>query len=121
MSMLNDQEVSRLLDVANAGVNRGEVARARRVYAGILADRPGHVPTLISLAMSHIAVGEYNDADAILRDKVLADNPDDAGALAYLGLSAALADRKDEAREILERIPAGTTAGEMAARIIETL
>lgn len=121
MSILNDQDVSRLLDVANAGVNRGEVARARRIYEGILADRPGHIPTLISKAMSHIAVGEYSDADALLRDQVLADHPDDADALAYLGLSAALSDRKDEAREILERVPAGTPAGEMAARIIETL
>lgn len=121
MSMLNDQDVIRLLDVANAGVNRGEVALARRIYGGILDERPGHAPTLISLAMSHIAVGEYAEADAVLRDRVLADNPEDADALAYLGLSAALSERREEAREILERVPAGTSAGEMAARILETL
>ena len=119
--MLTDKEVVRLLDIANAGVNRGQVALARRVYEGILAERPDHAPTLISLALSHIAVGEYAEADAVLKDRVLAANPADADALAYLGLSAALSDRKDEAREILAQVPLEGAAGEMAARILETL
>ena len=58
--MLTASEITRLLDVANAGVQRGEVALARKVYQGILAGHPDHVPTLVSLAMSHIAVGQYD-------------------------------------------------------------
>ena len=64
--MLTASEITRLLDVANAGVQRGEVALARKVYQGILAGHPDHVPTLVSLAMSHIAVGQYEEADGIL-------------------------------------------------------
>lgn len=117
--MLTNAEVTRLLDVANAGINKGQIALARTVYEGILAGRPNHAPTLISLALSHIAVSDFERADEILRDKVLAANPDDADALVYLGLSAKLAGRVDEAVEILGRVPAGTTAGELAARLLE--
>lgn len=117
--MLTNVEVTRLLDVANAGINKGQIALARTVYEGILAGRPDHAPTLISLALSHIAVSDFERADEILRDKVRAANPDDADALVYLGLSAKLAGRADEAAEILGRVPAGTTAGELAARLLE--
>lgn len=117
--MLTNAEVTRLLDVANAGINKGQIALARTVYEGILAGRPDHAPTLISLALSHIAVSDFERADEILRDEVLAANPDDADALVYLGLSAKLAGRADEAAEILGRVPAGTTAGELAARLLE--
>ena len=101
--MLTNAEVTRLLDVANAGINKGQIALARTVYEGILAGRPDHAPTLISLALSHIAVSDFDDADALV----------------YLGLSAKLAGRADEAAEILGRVPAGTTAGELAARLLE--
>ena len=77
--MLTASEITRLLDVANAGVQRGEVALARKVYQGILAGRPDHVPTLVSLAMSHIAVGQYGEADGILA-KVLEVHPEDPDA-----------------------------------------
>ena len=82
--MLTNAEVTRLLDVANAGINKGQVALARTVYEGILAGRPDHAPTLISLALSHIAVSDFERAD-----------------------------------EIIGRVPEGTTAGELAARLLE--
>ena len=33
--MLTTQEVARLLDIANAGINKGEITAARKVYEGI--------------------------------------------------------------------------------------
>lgn len=95
--MLTAKEVTRLLDIANAGVNKGQIALARKVYEGILAGRPDHAPTLISLALSHVAVSEYDRAEEILR-RILDVNPEDADALAYLGLAAKLAGRDSEAR-----------------------
>ena len=119
--MLTNAEVTRLLDIANAGVQKGQVALARTVYNGILECRPDHIPTLISLAMSQMAVGEYADAEATLGDKVLAGHPEDADALAYLGLNAYLAGRVDEARDILLKVPAGTTAGTMAQNLLDKI
>ena len=63
--------------------------------------------------MSHIAVGQYAEADEIL-GKVLEAHPEDPDALAYLGLSAFLAGRKDEARGIFAKVPVGTHAKAMA-------
>ncbi len=117
--MLTSAEITRLLDIAAAGINKGEVAAARTICRGILAGRPEHAPALITLALSHIAVGEYESADTILMDQVLEADPDDADALVYLGLSAKLAGRADEAEEIFGRIPAGTPAGELAAKLLE--
>ena len=119
--MLTAKEIARLLDVANAGVHKGEIALARQIYAGILEVHPDHAPTLISLAMSHLAVGEYEQCDTLLKEKVLAANPNDYDALAYLGLSAFLAGRREEADEILKQVPAGTTAGTMAEKVLESL
>ena len=119
--MLTNAEVTRLLDIANAGVQKGQVALARTVYNGILECRPDHIPTLISLAMSHLAVGEYDDAETVLRDKVLSQNPDDPDGLAYLGLNAFLAGRKDEAAEILAKVPEDTPAGNLAKNLLESL
>ena len=48
-------------------------------------------------------------------------NPEDSDALAYLGLSAFLAGRRDEADEILKRVPAGSTAATMAQKVLESL
>lgn len=116
--MLTDSEVKRLLDIANAGVNKGEIAAARRIYEGILAGRPDHVPTLVSSALSRIAAGEYAEAEALLKDRVLADHPDDADALVYLGLSMHLSGRCDEALEVFARIPEGTPAKTLADNLV---
>ncbi len=116
--MLTAKDVTRLLDIANAGVNKGQIALARKVYEGILAGRPDHAPALISLALSHVAVSEYDRAEEILR-RILDVNPEDADALAYLGLAAKLAGRNDEAEEILEKIPVGTTAHTMLQTVLD--
>ena len=116
--MFTNKDVARLLDIANAGVNKGEIALARTIYAGILAGRPDHAPTLISLALSHIAVGEYDLAEKVLKDDVLAKNPEDADALVYLGLAEKLAGKAEEAAATLARVPEGAPAGALAKSLL---
>lgn len=117
--MLTNEDVRRLLDIAAAGINAGEIASARKICEGIIAGHPEHAPAKILLALSHIAVGEYEAADLILKDDVLQKTPNDPDALVYLGLSAHLAGRKDEAVEILGRVPADAPAQRLAAAILE--
>ncbi len=118
--MLTQTEVTRLLDIANAGLHKGAVSQARTIYEGVLAGHPGHVPTLISLALSHIVVDDFAKADEILAG-VLEGNPEDDDALVYLGLSQKLQQKTDEARETLGRVDPETTAGKLAASLLETL
>lgn len=119
--MLTEKEVARLLDAANAGVNRGEITLARRVYDGILATHPNHTGAQLGKALSFIAVAQYPQADALLKT-VLERLPDDPDALVYLGLSAVLSDRKDEARDYLEKVPENAPGAYSLARsLLETL
>lgn len=120
--MLTDAQIARLLDIANAGCHKGMVLEARTIYDGVLAVRPGHVPALIGQALSHIVIGEYDKAEALLRDSVLAEHPDDADARAMLGLCLSLADRKDEARDILQPLAEeGGSSSELARSLLDQM
>ncbi len=120
--MLNDSQISRLLDIANAGCHKGLVLEARTVYDGILALRPGHVPALIGQALSHIVIGEYDKAEDLLKNRVLADHPDDADAKVMLGLCLSLADRKEEAGEVLRPLAEGEgSSAELARSLLEQI
>ena len=70
--MLSDTQISRLLDVANAACHGGNVVDARAMYAGVLALRPGFAPALMGKALSHIVVDDFDEAERLLKDEVLA-------------------------------------------------
>ena len=119
--MLNDEQISRLLDIANAGCHKGLVGEARAIYEGVLALKPGHVPALIGQALSHIVIGEFSQAEDVLRD-ILRSDPKDDDAKAMLGLSLFLEDKKEEAREVLESIgDSDGKASALAASLLEQI
>lgn len=118
--MLTNEEVRRLIDVAGAGLNRGEVALARRILTGILTDRPQHVPAQIALAVSYLAVGDYDTARRDL-ENVLKAHPEDVDARAYLGLNLFLTGDKEAARTTLASLEDGDTAPHRLARDVLSL
>ncbi len=118
--MLEDSQISRLMDIANAGCHKGMAAQARTIYNSVLELRPGHVPARIGMAMSHIVVSEFDKAEQMLR--ALLDEGFDADAAAALGLCYTLADRKDEARDVLEPLAEGHgEAAALAAALLESM
>ena len=120
--MLTESQITRLLDIANAGCHKGLVLQARAIYDGVLAVRPGHVPALIGQALSHIVIGEYDEADKLLCDGVLSEHPDDADARAVLGLCLCLADKKEEARTVLSPLAEnGGQNAELARSLLENM
>ena len=120
--MLTDSQIVRLLDIANTACHKGLVLDARTIYDGVLASRPGHVPALIGQALSHIVIGEYDQAEDMLRTQVLADHPEDADGRAILGLCLCLADKKDEARQVLQELADEQTGGaDLARSLLEQL
>ena len=64
---------------------------ARAMYAGVLALRPGFAPALMGKALSHIVVDDFDEAERLLKDEVLAAMPEDEDAQALLGLCYTLA------------------------------
>lgn len=120
--MLTDSQIARLLDIANAGCHKGMVLEARTIYDGVLAVRPGHVPALIGQALSHIVIGEYEEAEKLLCDGILSEHPEDADAQAMLGLCLFLSDRKDEAREVLRPLTEKDgSSSELARSLMEQM
>lgn len=117
--MFTDEQITRLLDIANAGCHKGAVLEARTVYDGVLTMKPGHVPALIGRALSHIVIGEYDEGQTQLR-AVLDKNPDDADAAVLMGLCLTFSGKKDEARPFLEKArAAGGGTAELAANLLE--
>ena len=115
--MLSDTQISRLLDVANAACHRGNV-----LDAGVLALRPGFAPALMGKALSHIVVDDFDEAERILKDEVLATMPEDGDAQALLGLCYTLAKRQAEAEALLGPLAAGEgPRAELAGGLLEKL
>lgn len=120
--MLSDAQISRLLDVANAACHGGNVVDARAMYAGVLALRPGFAPALMGNALSYIVVDDFDEAERLLKDEVLAAMPEDEDAKTLLGLCYTLARRQDEAEAVLGPLAAGEgPRAELASGLLEKL
>jgi len=117
--MLSDEQLHRLLDIANAGCMKGHILEARAIYEGVLADRPGHVPALLGQAVSHMVVDEFDAAEAQFK-AVLDAHPDDRDAKALLGMCYTLAGKKGEAGDLLSALQDGQdTSARLAADLLE--
>lgn len=120
--MLTDAQVQRLQDIAYCASHTGNVLKARTIYAGILAIKPQSVASKIGMAFTHLVVDEFDKAEAILKDDVLAATPDDSEARVLLGMNYMLAGRNDEAKTIFMLLqkqngPASTLAMELLGTI----
>ena len=111
--MISAAQLTRLMDVGLAAAHRGRPAQARNLFQGLLTYKPGHVPALVGLALTHLVVGDYGPAETILKDQVLARNPAEPEARALLGLTLAFSGRADEAVAVLEQVPPESPAGQL--------
>jgi len=116
--MLSERQTARLLDLGNLACQKGLVQEARTIFDGVLALKPHFVPALVGLAFSHVVVDDFATAQTIL-NKVLDTHPDDADALAILGLAQMLSGQKEEAEQTFARIPGTGTAADLARAVME--
>ncbi|HIU18197.1 MAG TPA: tetratricopeptide repeat protein [Candidatus Avidesulfovibrio excrementigallinarum] len=116
--MLSEQQISRLLDLANLASQKGLVRESRIILKGVLAVKPDFVPALIGLAFSHTVVDDFDGALAIL-DRVLEMSPHDPDALAMKGLACILAGRRAEAEELFAGLEQDSAAAAMARAVME--
>jgi tetratricopeptide (TPR) repeat protein len=98
--MLEAEDLQELAEVGFCAVNTGNMLRARKIFEGILAERPGHNAPLMGLAMSHYMVNEFEEAEKILRG-ILEKDPHFELARVHLGLTLILAGRREEALPLL--------------------
>jgi thioredoxin-like negative regulator of GroEL len=117
--MLSEANISRLLDIANAGCHKGCVADARSIYHAVLTEKPQLPAARIGMALSHIVVNEFDSAEQEL-NAVLERDANDADALAMLGLCFMLAGKKEEAEATLSPLAEqDSTQAQLARDLLE--
>ena len=120
--MLNQDQIIRLQDIGVSACHSGAVFEARKIFDGLLALRPDSATALIGKVLSHIVVDEFQLAEELLRTRVLENNPDDAEALAMLGLCYTLGGHPEEARIVLGKISGQETpTGQLARDLLSGL
>ncbi len=119
IQMLSDDQIKRLLDIANVACHTGKVYNARVIYDAVLTIKPNHVPTRISLAFSHIVVDDFEVAEQMLND-VLKEIPADPDAVVMLGLNYLLSGNRNKAHEVLNPIgnDTSTPSGKLASDLL---
>ena len=116
--MLTEEQIARLLDLANLASQKGLIRESRTILDGVLAVRSEFAPALVSLAFTHIVVDDFDGALAIL-ERTLTTHPDDPDALAMKGLAFLLAGRRSEAEEAFSGIAHDSAAAAMARAVME--
>lgn len=101
--MFTQEEIRRLLDIASYGTHKGQISPARTIFNAVLSASPEHSGAKLGLAHNHIAVGEFDQAETLIKS-VLEKNNADMEAKCMLGLCYCLADKKDEAKPVLEEV-----------------
>ncbi len=81
----------------------GEAYIGRNIFSALLLAEPGNSACRIGMAFSHIVVSELFEAAEILLS-VLAENPDDAEARAFLDMALLLGGEGERAKQDLEKI-----------------
>jgi thioredoxin-like negative regulator of GroEL len=116
--LIDSTRLAQLVDVGLAAAHLGKPGEARVIFENLLAYAPEHAPARIGLAFTHLVCNDFETAQVILKDKVLAENPRDGDALALLGLAYSLGGKPEEATKVLESVPAADSS---ASRFVQAL
>lgn len=101
--MLSTVDCKRLLDIAFAASSGGFPGEARAILDGLEKVWPDSPEVKICRAVNHYVVNDFDKAHQCLGD-VLAADPGNEFALAYLGVVYHLAGEDGEARKALETV-----------------
>lgn len=119
--MLNEDQIKRLLDIANEACRKGQIFDARTIYKGVLATKKNFAPALIGLALSYAFVDKFEEAETMLKD-VLTRNPEDQDAQVMLGLTYVLAKEVEKAHAMLDPIAENDSSnGRLAIDLLKAL
>ncbi len=94
----------RLSEVGYMACFKGMVREGAVIMEGIHAMAPDQVPVKIGLAVARISELRYPEAITLLRDEVLAQEPDNLTAKCFLGLALKESGAEAEARTVLEEV-----------------
>lgn len=108
---------SREIENAHRLMREGRLAEAEQAFARVLEVQPGHSEALRFLANAALARGAAGEAVELLNRAAAADR-NDIGVLMELGVAYRAADRRDEARYVLERALQASGGRNTSARLL---
>lgn len=93
-----------LLRVGYLACFKGLVEKGQIIMEGVHAARSNQIPVLIGLATARIYAAREDEAIAILRDRVLAAEPEHLTAKCLLGLALKQVGRTTESQRLLREV-----------------
>ncbi len=96
--------LKRLSEVGYMACFKGHVKEGEVIMEGVHAAAPDQIPVKIGLAVARISALRYPEAIALLRDEVLAEDPDNLTAKCFLGLALKESGQQEAARTVLEEV-----------------
>lgn len=113
-----------LCEIGMVAGSHGQVAKANAIFDGLIAVRPDHPSPPIGKATVLLNTGRFDEAIDLLQNTVLANDPHNLTAKAFIGMAHAMASRNNEARSILQEVTESgseDTAVSMAESILQVL
>jgi cytochrome c-type biogenesis protein CcmH/NrfG len=119
--LISRDEAGLLGKIAFLGLWQGRFVESQAIFNAVREAHPDRIGPVLGLGMLHIHKGEFARAAAILEKEALALDPDDAHALAWLGLALFRAGRKEDAVSPLKRVLASGSGEEDAKKLAASL
>jgi len=93
---------------------KGRIGEGEAIMEGAYAAQPEQIPTQVGLAIARICTGQYVEAVDILRDQVLAVEPNHMTAKCFMGLALKQTGQKEEATRLLQEVSQRGSSDEKA-------
>ncbi|MEN9433087.1 MAG: hypothetical protein RLZZ422_676 [Pseudomonadota bacterium] len=93
---------------------RGDVQRAKVIMDGVDAVGREQTPIKMGLAITRIYAGEYDTAINILRNQILASEPNHMSAKCFLGIALTQIGQQGEAQQLFKEVAAYGNADEQS-------
>lgn len=93
-----------LSEVGYMACFRGDSDRAQVIMDGVDAVGREQTPVKMGLAITKIYAGDLDEAISLLRDDILAKEPDHMSAKCFLGIALNLVGQQDQANTLFEEV-----------------
>lgn len=100
----NTELLQSMAEIGYMACFKGDMNRSQAIMDGIDAISIQQNPVKISVAIVRLYAGRYDEAVSILRDQVLADEPDHMSAKCFLGIALSQKGQKLEAKELFQEV-----------------
>jgi predicted Zn-dependent protease len=101
---MDDETITLLAESAGLANRYGLLPEATAITDALLAAIPDDGNVMLLQATTHLGARRYDEAASILRDKILANDPDNSTAKAFLGMALHLSGKAADRDKVLQEV-----------------